>query len=526
MQGSKKIVTVLMVLLICLASAGGAAASSDTIPDTVRIGLKTYYEDKGAITIYNDTMVMGYNMKDGWVDETTLSYGSPFVFKPLNGVFVISETNFESLGQAGEIADQLRLQGYPAYPGIVGFKTWKVYIGSCTQQEAKEVQSNVEGFKELHFTINGANGSRIEVSNNEGRIFVIDSGYQYPQFMAGNGVALDLGDRKYRGKIEFSRCSGSGVTVINELPLEEYLYGVVPAEMITWWPMESLKAQAVAARNFAIYNMITVRKYPNMPYDLCDTVNSQVYKGYGYEDPRTNQAVDETKGKLVYYKGEIIPTYFFSTSGGYTESSEDVWSGTVAYLKAKPDPYEIPEKQPWIETLSKAELGDILRERGESIGTVQDIVIDNYTNSASGRVACITIKGSGGKVSLTKETMRYWLGLYSRKFQIVKGQSAPQITVVNGDGKVAQNLSLAAAQVIGGDRKLQTVRNEEQVITRSVDNLLNYPLVSSSSDSIIFAGMGNGHGVGMSQSGARGMAEAGYTYDQILMYYYTGTVVK
>ena len=134
---------------------------------------------------------------------------------------------------------------------------------------------------------------------------------------ADNGTVL-IGNSEYRGSARFLH-NDSGLTVMNYLDLEDYLKGVVPGEMPSSWPTEALKAQAVCARNYAVTNWNKFQKYG---FNLDDTTQSQVYLGVKGEKPETNRAIEETKHIFLTYHGEPATTFFYSSSGGHTESSK------------------------------------------------------------------------------------------------------------------------------------------------------------------------------------------------------------
>jgi SpoIID/LytB domain protein len=152
-------------------------------------------------------------------------------------------------------------------------------------------------------------------------------------FAPGQGGPLTLG-RPYRGQVEVDVVDGR-LRAIDVVGLEQYLYGVVPAEMPSGWAPEALKAQAIAARSYAL----ATRKV-GAPFDVYPDTRSQVYLGSSHEQPASTAAVDATKGQVVTYAGKVATTYFFSTSGGQTESSLD-WTGVdLPYLVSVPDPYD------------------------------------------------------------------------------------------------------------------------------------------------------------------------------------------
>ncbi len=177
-------------------------------------------------------------------------------------------------------------------------------------------------------------GIQYQLVSPDGQIF---GSYVYPiRFSPVQGV-VSLPQKtsysRYRGSM-IAQITANGLTAVNELPFDQYLYGTVPSEMPFGWPAEALKAQACAARNYAVKNM---GKHGS--YDLCNTVHCQVYLGLDHEKPQTTAAVDSTSGKLIYADGQLIIAYYHSTCGGSTENSENVWTNPLSYLKAAPCPY-------------------------------------------------------------------------------------------------------------------------------------------------------------------------------------------
>ena len=149
----------------------------------------------------------------------------------------------------------------------------------------------------------------------------------------GNDGYVWINDRWYRGRIRIIR-QGSGVTALNLVDLEEYLYSVVGAEAIPSWPQEALKAQSVAARTYALYQM---NSSGNRIYDLDTTTRTQVYKGLESEFTSTHEAVNATAGQIMSFNSKPILAVFHSSSGGHTENVEDVWNSPLPYLRGVVD---------------------------------------------------------------------------------------------------------------------------------------------------------------------------------------------
>ncbi len=309
---------------------------------------------------------------------------------------------------------------------------------------------------------------------------------------ADNGTVF-IGAAEYRGSARFLR-TDAGLTVINYVDIEDYLKGVVPGEMPSSWPEEALKAQAVCARNYAISNWNKFSKYG---FNLDDTTQSQVYSGVKAETPQTNKAVEETQGIYLKYNDQYANTFFFSSSGGHTESSEYAWGGKYPYLVGVEDPYDTSRE--WTVPYTPDEIEEKLAGIGVNIGDVTDLQV--IETSPSGRIIDLKIVGTDGDYHLKLEKSRSLFNLRSNLFTITKKGSEPEpIPVVTSKGLEERSIS-------------QPVLTATGLIPVDVGTPTEY----------IMTGTGFGHGVGMSQYGAKGMAEEGYNYEQILKHYFTGT---
>ncbi len=304
---------------------------------------------------------------------------------------------------------------------------------------------------------------------------------------------LFIGNTEYRGCAKFIR-TDLGLTVINHLDIEDYLKGVVSGEMPSSWPTEALKAQAVCARNYAICNW---NKFATYGFNLDDSTQSQVYGGVKAETPQTNQAVEETQGIYLKYNDQYANTFFYSSSGGHTENSENVWSAALPYLVGVEDPYDTSRE--WTVPYTPDEIEEKLQGIGVNIGDVIDLEV--IERSASGRIIDLKITGTDGTYNLKKEKSRSLFNLRSNLFTITKKAEEPTpVLVVTSKGLEERSIS-------------QPILTATELIPVDVGVPTEY----------IMTGTGYGHGVGMSQYGAKGMAEAGYNYEQILKHYFTGT---
>jgi SpoIID/LytB domain protein len=226
----------------------------------------------------------------------------------------------------------------------------------------------------------------------------------------------------YRGSIQVD-VSGGKLRAVNVVGLESYLYGVVPSEMPYTWHPEALKAQAVAARSYALATRKT-----GGAFDLYPDTRSQVYLGIDHEKPSTNAAVDATAGKVVLYQGQVAKTFFFSTSGGRTASAADVWGEAVPYLVSVSDPYDsISPYHNWGPfTFTGAKLAKLMKMPGRVVDLQPQL-------NSSGRIKTLNVVGTKSTVAVPGGDLRRRLGLRSTWFSLgVLSLSAPTITVTYG----------------------------------------------------------------------------------------------
>jgi len=327
------------------------------------------------------------------------------------------------------------------------------------------------------------------------------------EFITYNGI-------QYRGELVLYRFSDSDITVVNVVDLEEYLYGVVPKEMSTGHPIEALKAQAVAARTYACESM---GKYKKWNFDVTNTTSDQAYGGVNAEKEDTTKAINKTSGEVVTYDGKIVSTPFFSTSAGYTEASENVWNSPMPHLVAVEDEYQAKDAAytSWKVTYTKDEIEDLLKSK--KIGELLSVNIVEKTPSNA--VLKLEFVGEDDTYTIEKEKARTFFSLRSQFYDIETNNT---VTVLSADGETKQK---ALTQVYyATDKKAKKFSKDlSKVTVKALDDTKKYSL---NCDEYIFNGSGWGHGVGMCQTGAIGMAKEGFTYDEILKWYYTDTEIK
>lgn len=340
-----------------------------------------------------------------------------------------------------------------------------------------------------------------------------------------------IGGKACRDGVRFLPDPSGGLTVINQVLLEQYLRGVLSKEMSPLYPIEALKAQAVTARSFAMANP---DKHSAYGFDLCAGTCCQVYNGIEGEYAQTDLACGETRGEILAYKGAVVAGYYFAYSGGYTQNSEDVWSSALGYLRAVSDAFA-PEYI-WTGQLTFGEIRSKLESAGYDPGVVLSVRVASRLENGS--ADGLIIEGSHSIVTLQKESIRTILGsqtIRSTRFSIgpreappiitasASGrlilqsagatESAPEIISVLSAGGVAQAVKASSLMIFDGTDTVEALNLMEKDFTFTQETVTG--------GTVYFKGMGFGHRVGMPQTSAKEMANQGYGYLDILRYYYT-----
>lgn len=416
-------------------------------------------------------------------------------------------------------------QGVPSIRVGLWANQQNIVISSNTSFEALndngEVLGRFSNKEKAAFSIQGTqillNGKPITAKNVEFRM-TDDSSDAY----------MEVNKRSYRGTISIHRTvDKAGLTVVNTLPVEQYLYGVVAREISPDWALEAVKAQAVAARTYALFS---INKHNADGYDVCSTTDCQVYDGRESESERTKKAIDDTRGIVAQYENKLISACFHSSGGGFTENSENVWSSPLPYLKGVVDYDQQSPYYKWKKEYTPQEFSQLLTRAGYNIGDLQAIVLSRLNEppvtavdrGISGRVKTIRFTGTNGSVMLTGNKLRGLLGLNSTLFDIAIVSPAPASIEVpitdsfgdHGTKKVEVNLKPSVEKGL---------INDKDIIRR---------ITGRPQERIVINGSGFGHGLGLSQWGAKAMAEKAPQSDAayfrtILKHYYQGVdIVK
>jgi stage II sporulation protein D len=290
------------------------------------------------------------------------------------------------------------------------------------------------------------------------------NGKAMTSLVASAPVRVSVNGKGYRGLLEVSGAE-RGLLVVNELPLEEYLIGLINCEISSGWPMEAIKAQAVIARSYAMFQKQARR---GAPYQLESSVLDQVYEGCDVEDSRAARGVSETAGELLTYEGKVIQAFYHSNCAGHTESSERVWGLSIPYLRGVPCQYcQQANPNRWDQTIPLKKIETALRAAGYQVSGIREMRVQGRNDS--GRVQEVAVSSGRGRVLVPGVAFRKALG-----YGVVKST--------------------------------------------------NFELKISGDDCQVW-GAGSGHGVGLCQWGAKQRAGDGFSYREILSYYYPGVTL-
>lgn len=374
-----------------------------------------------------------------------------------------------------------------------------------------------------------------------------------------SGKPLSFNGRRYRGSFRLI-VSGSGATLLNLLELEDYLRGVLKMEVNPLWSMEALKAQAVVSRTYALRSI--QNNHGKGGYDLCDSISSQVYRGINAEDPRTDQAIQATRGMVLKFGNGVAFTPFHSYSGGATADVSTVWGGDVPYLKGVKEDFntDSPNKA-WEARLTAAQVEAALRSAGVNVGSLQELRVEK--TDSYGRAILLRAIGTGGSQTLKSHSFRMAAGSNVIKSTVltISAPTGSQITAVERAPAPVQPATplsrpvaladvptsltplsaaeetrlteLTAQGAFNAEELMDMLMNPDKrkgylvrALRTRIPEVPSIPVpqpVSPVRGQFVFRGTGWGHGVGMSQWGAKALADQGYDFKKILSFYYPGT---
>ena len=547
----------LTAMLVVTFFALSAVPASAVVNDTVKVGLR--YGSSALFSANLENAVgSGYEFgyfddgrefeSLGWTDETTISMtAAGDIYMSAGGTYASSgggtylgpwHVEINGFRDYDEALDAAR--DYGGYPAWID-REYVVRVGCYGSRS--EANAAADRLGEGYAAQSSSTGVVVTVTKTTDILFEFDCGgaLNLGVLPAGgrSGALTWFKGYKYAGGFEYARAAGGNLSVINVVDLENYVKGVIPYEMGGSWPLAALEAQAVCARTYVCGHSKHLSAYG---FDVCAGTDCQVYNGANSATSVTDQAVDNTAGECLYYDGYLVqdPVYH-SSNGGATEDSANVWGGEKGYLIGKPDPYEAQTSIPnysWSVTYTADELTWILQQKptmtGKDIGTVKNVYVSAYT--PMGNVSKVTFEGSKGTVTVSGEacssifySSTYNKSVKSLRFSINGGGPASGGVYVNGTGTYLP--SLDGVSVISGSGTRSTLSGNSFAVlsssgTSTVTASGGTAVPTSHNGTFTITGTGSGHNVGMSQYGAKAMAELGYDYIDILKFYYTDITIR
>ena len=379
----------------------------------------------------------------------------------------------------------------------------------------------------------------------------------------------------YEGEIVLT-ARGSRLTVVNRLDIEKYLRGVLGFEISPQWNIEVLKAQAIISRTYALSQF---GRHNASGYDVCTGDHCQVYRGANVYKSTTDRAIAQTRGQVLTYHGSLAQTFFCSDSGGATADISDVWGKAVPYLIVRKEPYrsESPRSS-WQAVLTAGEIQSALSRKGKGVGTLKSITISR--RDAAGRATALTFTGTRGTSTLSSSAFRSLIGskkVRSTFFEFTPGavhtDYVPETatrsagTAENRTDNVNKSPltpeeqkeldALIRQKKFTVDERLdmilhparrreylsrygklqnsQSALQERSAVSTNTDKAfrtITTPASKKNSTAVLrnghitLYGSGWGHGVGLSQWGAKAMADHGWSTEKILDFYFPGTSIQ
>ena len=515
---------------------GADAMAAANLENSVGSGYTFGYFDSSrtfhSVGYTNDTritMLKDWNM---YLSDGTYKDEEPDNYTGMVGCYhIMLGERYSSFDEALACAANYT-DAFPVYYSGV----WGVNVGSYSSYSEAEAANSALGLGGTPMTASSFCVTVVATGTTT-ILFEFDCGTDFSLAVmpkAGDGEKAETWFRnnRYCGAFQYTRKGGGNLTIVNYINIEDYVKGVVPYEMNNTWPLEALKAQALCARTYAASH---INAHSSHGFDLCCTDCCQVYMGQRQVNANITAAVDFTAGQYILYDNALCQTFYHSSDGGATENSENVFVKALPYLKGVFDEYE---KQintgysSWSFTYTAEEITWILKEKGYPCSNIVSIT-PVYTGmgniyslkftDSNGRNFTFS-RSDAGSILCSKTLGKI---TYSQRFTIVAEGEGNSPMYINNAGNLVEDPGSLYA--VGGSGTVESIGNIGEVTVLTGSGTETVRLQGSgqvqSGDKYIVSGSGWGHNVGMSQYGARAMANQGFTYQDIITFYFTGVTI-
>ena len=517
---------------------GSSALEAANLQNAVGSGFQFGYfdENRNFVSVGSTektaiTMLKDWNMSlSGGKYSSESSSGAQVV-----GCYHIRLSEAYSDFSSAKTAAEAYADGFPVYHD----GQWHVCVGSYTGQSAAASDMQARGLDGVSMTCSDRCVTVVETGTVH-ILFQFDCGEKrslavMPVASEGEKATTWFKGYRYYGGFQYQRIDGENMNVVNFVTMDDYIKGVIPYEMNAEWPLEALKAQAVAART---YTAAHLNHHSSSGFDLCCEVDCQTYRGVNASDINSDRAVDETSGIYMTYEGQYVNAFYFSSDGGATEDCENVFNEPLPYLRGKLDPYESnldTGHDSWSFIYTADEITAILRLKKYNCGQIVSVT-PSYTSMGNiyslkftdiNGVNWVFSKDRAGSILYSQTYRKY---TYSQRFTVTDADSPTDEGSYYVAGGEEVSLIPDAMYIVSGDGTVTPVNGAGSAVLLTADGTETVSLHGYSGGTItasryLVRGSGWGHNVGMSQYGARAMAELGYSYREILSFYYDGVEI-
>lgn len=490
--------------------------------DEEREFVSTYeIDDENQITVLKNTNL--------WRNGSTYSDTELAYYDEVIGAYCIQVDDLFELDDAEDLCRELhREYDLNAYLCCVrdGFR---VRIGTYTsERSAENARDDLESMLGMDLNLRGPSSTcyTVVVTGTGDIVYQFDMLGDYHLGIYPLSEQTWFKGYKYYGGFSYYRASGNNINVINMVGLTDYVKGVIPYEMSPTWPAEALKAQALCAKSYSLNNR---NKHASKGFDLCNTTDCQVYYGTNNSNENSDAAVEAVEGLFVMYEGAVCQTYYHASSGGYTEDVGNIWGKDIPYLKAVEDIY-LESTRPFSFTADLDQISWILQTKGYVTKDVTDVYVSKYSDV--GNVLALTVEledgttktftGDRARTALNSPTLGFTVG--SHRYTI-NGGSPDESVNING-----MQVSIDSLYAQGDGKKAKKVDIEDGLLALTADGLEDITItkpekVQNNDGKYTITGTGSGHNIGLSQEGAKSMANMGFTFEEIIEFYFTGAEV-
>ncbi len=325
----------------------------------------------------------------------------------------------------------------------------------------------------------------------------------------------------YAGTFEY-KATSDGLTLINILTLDDYVKSVVPYEIYNNWPKEAIKAFSIASRTYALTSF-----HSGAEFDMCSETHCQAYLGRGRSTEYSDACVDEASGLIITYNGKPADTFYHASSGGSTESAANVWGGSAEkypYLTSVHTPHEKYGSYTngfWSTEVTMSQISEYVRSKASYSDKFSSQItnISVLETTPAGYVYKVQLTDSSGNAVTvsTADKIRILFSKFVKSANFILTRGIPVIKSTSVLDSIEPGTSYSVISASGES----TINHSDELYAMTADGTV--PV--NTDGALRFIGKGHGHGVGLSQYGAKDMAEAGYSYDEILATYFPGTTL-